>query len=178
MLLINWRVSVILHNILWSLFWSCHFFIDCLSFYICWTKKCAWPKRLPWIYDASPEKFAECWFGSPYAQQHPNSCVDVNSTTTGGSCWVIFAIGGLSYFTFISFPSISVGFYCLEGSELPIACPANTIREVPGAVKREACLPCPPGRWCKTGWNSGVNSEEREWELFFKSHVYPWVWWG
>ncbi|CAM9824345.1 unnamed protein product [Bubo scandiacus] len=43
------------------------------------------------------------------------------------------------------------GFYCLEGSELPIACPANTIREVPGAVKREDCLPCPPGRWCKTG---------------------------
>ncbi|XP_026719422.1 zonadhesin-like [Athene cunicularia] len=43
------------------------------------------------------------------------------------------------------------GFYCLEGSELPIACPANTIRAVPGAVKREDCLPCPPGHWCKTG---------------------------
>ncbi|KAM7082943.1 uncharacterized protein J5F26_014046 [Ciconia maguari] len=43
------------------------------------------------------------------------------------------------------------GFYCLEGSEVPIPCPANTIRDVPGAVKREDCLPCPPGHWCKAG---------------------------
>ncbi|XP_021231889.1 SCO-spondin-like isoform X4 [Numida meleagris] len=43
------------------------------------------------------------------------------------------------------------GFYCLEGSELPIPCPANTIRDVPGAGQREDCLPCPPGHWCKAG---------------------------
>ncbi|XP_032305021.1 zonadhesin-like isoform X2 [Coturnix japonica] len=43
------------------------------------------------------------------------------------------------------------GFYCLEGSELPIPCPANTIRDVPGAGKKEDCLPCPPGHWCKAG---------------------------
>ncbi|XP_040546472.1 zonadhesin-like isoform X6 [Gallus gallus] len=43
------------------------------------------------------------------------------------------------------------GFYCLEGSELPIPCPANTIRDVPGAGQKEDCLPCPPGHWCKAG---------------------------
>ncbi|OPJ68136.1 hypothetical protein AV530_013665 [Patagioenas fasciata monilis] len=43
------------------------------------------------------------------------------------------------------------GFYCPEGSEVPTPCPANTIRDVPGAVTREECLPCPPGNWCKAG---------------------------
>ncbi|XP_031989756.1 SCO-spondin-like isoform X5 [Corvus moneduloides] len=43
------------------------------------------------------------------------------------------------------------GFYCLEGSEVPTPCPANTLRALPGAGKREDCLPCPPGRWCKAG---------------------------
>ncbi|KAM8989363.1 uncharacterized protein PRD47_016786 [Ara ararauna] len=43
------------------------------------------------------------------------------------------------------------GFYCLEGSEVPTPCPANTIRDVPGAVEREDCLSCPPGHWCKAG---------------------------
>lgn len=71
----------------------------------------------------------------------------------------------------ISFPSISIGFYCPEGSEVPTPCPANTIRDVPGAVTREECLPCPPGNWCKAGWNLGVNSEWREWELLFRGVV-------
>nr|XP_038023625.1 uncharacterized protein LOC101804044 [Anas platyrhynchos] len=43
------------------------------------------------------------------------------------------------------------GFYCLEGSEVPTPCPSNTIRDVPGAGRKEDCLPCPPGRWCKAG---------------------------
>ncbi|KAJ7413425.1 hypothetical protein BTVI_43603 [Pitangus sulphuratus] len=43
------------------------------------------------------------------------------------------------------------GFYCLEGSEVPTPCPANTLRDLPGAVRREDCLPCPPGHWCKAG---------------------------
>ncbi|XP_027743859.1 uncharacterized protein LOC114059519 [Empidonax traillii] len=43
------------------------------------------------------------------------------------------------------------GFYCLEGSEVPTPCPSNTLRDLPGAVRREDCLPCPPGHWCKAG---------------------------
>ncbi|XP_042328221.1 uncharacterized protein LOC121933064 [Sceloporus undulatus] len=43
------------------------------------------------------------------------------------------------------------GFYCPEGSEAPISCPDDTIGSLPGARKSEDCLPCPPGRWCKTG---------------------------
>nr|XP_009672374.1 PREDICTED: zonadhesin-like [Struthio camelus australis] len=43
------------------------------------------------------------------------------------------------------------GFYCQEGSEVPVPCPANTIRNIPGAKQREDCLPCPPGHWCKAG---------------------------
>ncbi|XP_050179054.1 multiple epidermal growth factor-like domains protein 6 isoform X3 [Myiozetetes cayanensis] len=43
------------------------------------------------------------------------------------------------------------GFYCLEGSEVPTPCPANTLRDLPGAVRREDCLPCPLGHWCKAG---------------------------
>ncbi|XP_060107672.1 uncharacterized protein LOC132580697 [Heteronotia binoei] len=42
------------------------------------------------------------------------------------------------------------GFYCLEGAGAPIACPDDTIGSLPGAGQREDCLPCPPGRWCKT----------------------------
>ncbi|KAJ7417001.1 hypothetical protein WISP_67321 [Willisornis vidua] len=48
----------------------------------------------------------------------------------------------------------ATGFYCLEGSEVPIPCPANTLRDLPGAVRREDCLPCPPGHWCKAGLTS------------------------
>ncbi|CAM4616195.1 unnamed protein product [Lepidochelys kempii] len=43
------------------------------------------------------------------------------------------------------------GFYCKEGSEVPTPCPPNTIGAVPGARRREDCLPCPPGHWCKAG---------------------------
>ncbi|XP_050777920.1 scavenger receptor class F member 1-like [Gopherus flavomarginatus] len=43
------------------------------------------------------------------------------------------------------------GFYCQEGSEVPTPCPPNTIGAIPGARRREDCLPCPPGHWCKAG---------------------------
>ncbi|XP_025037213.2 uncharacterized protein LOC102455781 [Pelodiscus sinensis] len=43
------------------------------------------------------------------------------------------------------------GFYCHEGSEVPTPCPPNTIGAIPGAKRREDCLPCPPGHWCKAG---------------------------
>ncbi|XP_026534410.1 uncharacterized protein LOC113419321 [Notechis scutatus] len=42
------------------------------------------------------------------------------------------------------------GFYCPEGSTAPIPCPDDTIGSHPGAKQKEDCLPCPPGRWCKT----------------------------
>ncbi|XP_053125640.1 multiple epidermal growth factor-like domains protein 6 isoform X2 [Hemicordylus capensis] len=43
------------------------------------------------------------------------------------------------------------GFYCPAGSEMPIPCPEDSIGSPPGARQRKDCLPCPPGRWCKTG---------------------------
>ncbi|XP_074159845.1 uncharacterized protein LOC141563111 [Sminthopsis crassicaudata] len=43
------------------------------------------------------------------------------------------------------------GFYCPEGSEVPILCPAHTIGAAPGAKQKQDCRPCPPGCWCKAG---------------------------
>lgn len=84
-----------------------------------------------------------------------------------------FAVGGLLYFTFLSFPSISIGFYCLEGSEVPTPCPSNTIRDVPGAGRKEDCLPCPPGRWCKAGGTWGNDEGEGMRVAFHESCTYP-----
>ncbi|KAL7981551.1 hypothetical protein Chor_005639 [Crotalus horridus] len=42
------------------------------------------------------------------------------------------------------------GFYCPEGSVAPIPCPDDTTGSHPGAKQKGDCLPCPPGRWCKT----------------------------
>ncbi|KAM8927608.1 uncharacterized protein RCH25_007839 [Pelodytes ibericus] len=43
------------------------------------------------------------------------------------------------------------GFYCEEGTALPIPCPVNTLRASPGARHKEDCLPCPLGQWCREG---------------------------
>ncbi|XP_029373686.1 uncharacterized protein LOC115053250 isoform X2 [Echeneis naucrates] len=43
------------------------------------------------------------------------------------------------------------GFYCPEGTEVALLCPANTIRSSPGGTGRQDCLPCPPQHWCKPG---------------------------
>ncbi|KAI4904543.1 hypothetical protein NFI96_029611 [Prochilodus magdalenae] len=43
------------------------------------------------------------------------------------------------------------GFYCPEGTELPQACPANTLIETPGGRSVQDCLPCPRRHWCKEG---------------------------
>ncbi|XP_043935403.1 multiple epidermal growth factor-like domains protein 10 [Protopterus annectens] len=47
--------------------------------------------------------------------------------------------------------AIGEGFYCPEGSQMPKACPANTIRRLSGARQLEDCSPCPAGYWCKEG---------------------------
>ncbi|KAL7831753.1 hypothetical protein AOLI_G00293010 [Acnodon oligacanthus] len=47
------------------------------------------------------------------------------------------------------------GFYCPEGTELPQACPANTLKETPGGSSAQDCLPCPPRHWCKKGLHTG-----------------------
>jgi len=46
---------------------------------------------------------------------------------------------------------IWTGFYCPEGTEEPLSCPANTIRETPGASAIHNCLLCPPRQWCLEG---------------------------
>ncbi|KAM3922961.1 uncharacterized protein RB166_012036 [Leptodactylus fuscus] len=43
------------------------------------------------------------------------------------------------------------GFYCQEGTVMPIPCPANTVRGSPGGRHREDCGSCPRGYWCKEG---------------------------
>lgn len=43
------------------------------------------------------------------------------------------------------------GFYCPEGTEQPLACPANTIKQTPGGSDVHDCLVCPPSYWCKKG---------------------------
>nr|XP_055052406.1 zonadhesin isoform X1 [Misgurnus anguillicaudatus] len=43
------------------------------------------------------------------------------------------------------------GFYCPEGTEKPLPCPANTVRQTPGAIAVHDCLVCPPAHWCKEG---------------------------
>ncbi|GCB79698.1 hypothetical protein scyTo_0016994, partial [Scyliorhinus torazame] len=42
-------------------------------------------------------------------------------------------------------------FYCPKGTEAAKACPANTIRLLPGGRQLEECQPCPPGHLCKEG---------------------------
>ncbi|XP_055369802.1 uncharacterized protein si:ch211-286b4.4 [Betta splendens] len=43
------------------------------------------------------------------------------------------------------------GFYCPEGTEEALQCPANTIRRLPGGGSLQDCLSCPPKYWCKPG---------------------------
>lgn len=46
-----------------------------------------------------------------------------------------------------------LGFYCPEGTQEALLCPANTVRRFPGGVSLQDCSPCPPQYWCKSGKN-------------------------
>lgn len=54
------------------------------------------------------------------------------------------------------------GFYCPEGTEETLTCPANTIRQTPGGSDVHDCLVCPPAHWCKEGKSrQDINNGER-----------------
>ena len=45
------------------------------------------------------------------------------------------------------------GFYCVEGSTTPQACPAGTYNDVTGATDESFCLPCDEGYYCPLAGN-------------------------
>ena len=45
--------------------------------------------------------------------------------------------------------------FCPEpGTESPVPCPAGTLRDIPGAVNRSDCTPCPEGYYCEANATS------------------------
>ena len=40
------------------------------------------------------------------------------------------------------------GYYCLQDTTVPIACPAGTFRDTTGAVQLSDCVACPAGMYC------------------------------
>jgi hypothetical protein len=43
------------------------------------------------------------------------------------------------------------GYYCLSDTTVPVACPAGTYRDVPGAEQASDCFACPKGYYCPIG---------------------------
>lgn len=43
------------------------------------------------------------------------------------------------------------GYFCPEGTELPVPCPKDTYRDITGAEQDSDCFACPAGFLCPEG---------------------------
>ena len=93
---------------------------------------------------------SQCFVSTGVAINQTIDSVDMDYNDT------MFAAGLPNNIGIISFASdmevflenCPAGYYCLNDNTVPVACPAGTYRDAPGAQSVGDCFPCSPGSYC------------------------------